>query len=134
MKSSITKKIIIVFFLGALLVSAFLYFYVYKNHRTISSELAIYSISVLQLHSDFIENTESNTKKYADKTIETYGKITSLDLENNAIVLDEKLFLTMSEKITEDFKIQQMLKVKGRFVGFDDLVEELKMDQCEIVN
>ena len=100
----------------------------------ISSELAIYSISVLQLHSDFIENTESNTKKYADKTIETYGKITSLDLENNAIVLDEKLFLTMSEKITEDFKIQQMLKVKGRFVGFDDLVEELKMDQCEIVN
>lgn len=133
MKSSITKKIVIIFFLGALSVSAFFYFYVYKSHRNISSESASFSISVLQLHSDFIENAESNTKKYADKTIETYGKITSLDLENNAIVLDEKLFLTMTEKITKDLKIQETIKVKGRFVGFDDLVEELKMDQCEIV-
>lgn len=134
MKSSTTKKIIVIFFLGALSVSAFFYFYVYKSHRDISSESAAFSISVIQLHSDFVENAEFNTKMYADKTIETYGKITSLDLENNAIVLDEKLFLTMVEKITGDLKIEQTLKVKGRFVGFDDLVEELKMDQCEIVN
>lgn len=134
MKSLVTKKVIIIFFLGISLVAAFIYFYVYKSHRDIGSESAAFSISVLQLHDYFIEDAEFNTKKYADKTIETYGRITSLDLENNAIVLDEKLSLTMSEKISDSLKIEQMLKIKGRFVGFDDLLEELKMDQCEIVN
>ena len=81
-----------------------------------------------------MNDSETNIKKYADKTIETYGKITSLDLENNAIVLDNKVFLKMTEMISKDLTIQQTVKIKGRFVGFDDLLEELKMDQCIIVN
>jgi predicted negative regulator of RcsB-dependent stress response len=134
MKSSTTKKIVIIFFLGTLSVSAFLYFYVYKSHRNITTESVAFSISVIQLHQDFMNDSETNIKKYADKTIETYGKITSLDLENNAIVLDNKVFLKMTETISKDLTIQQTVKIKGRFVGFDDLLEELKMDQCIIVN
>ena len=134
MKSSTTKKIVIIFFLGTLSVSAFLYFYVYKSHRSIATESVAFSISAIQLHQDFMNDSEKNIKKYADKTIETYGKITSLDLENNAIVLDNKVFLKMTEMISKDLTIQQTVKIKGRFVGFDDLLEELKMDQCIIVN
>ena len=134
MKSSTTKKIVIIFFLGTLSVSAFLYFYVYKRHRNITTESVAFSTSAIQLHQDFMNDSETNIKKYADKTIETYGKITSLDLENNAIVLDNKVFLKMTETISKDLTIQQTVKIKGRFVGFDDLLEELKMDQCIIVN
>jgi hypothetical protein len=27
----------------------------------------------------------------------------------------------------------QTVKIKGRFVGYDDLMEELKMDQCQLI-
>jgi hypothetical protein len=134
MKSSITKKSVIIFFLGTLSVSAFIYFYVYKSHRDITSESVAFTLSALQLHQDFMNDSETNIKKYADETIETYGKITFLDLENDAIVLDDKVFLKMTDKISKDLTIQQTVKIKGRFVGFDDLLEELKMDQCIIVN
>ncbi|RXR29131.1 hypothetical protein EQG68_13450 [Flavobacterium piscinae] len=134
MKSSTTKKIVIIFFLGTLSVSAFFYFYVYKSHRNITTETVAFSLSAIQLHREFMNDSEANVKKYADKTIETYGKITSLDLENDAIVLDDKVFLKMTDKISKDLTIQQTIKIKGRFVGFDDLLEELKMDQCIIVN
>lgn len=134
MKSSITKKILLIFFLGALSVSAVIYFYVYKSHRDITSESVAFSLPVAELHQDFMNNFESSSHKYADKTIETYGKITSMDLENNAIILDDKVFLKMTEKISKELTIQQSIKIKGRFVGFDDLLEELKMDQCIIVN
>lgn len=134
MSLSNTKKIATIILLGVLLVSIFLYFYVYKSHRDINSEIATFSVSVLQLHNDFLDNPEASTKKYADKTIETYGKISTLDLENNAIVLDEKLFLTMNEKIVVNLSIGQVIKVKGRFVGYDDLLEELKMDQSQLID
>lgn len=57
-----------------------------------------------------------------------------MDLVNNAIVLEEKLSLTISEKKVKNLKLEQTIKVKERFVGFDDLLEELKMDQCELIN
>lgn len=72
MNLSLTKIIMSISFLGILLVFTFIFFYVYKSHRDISSEIASFSISVHQTHNDFINDSEANTKKYADKTIETY--------------------------------------------------------------
>lgn len=134
MKLSVIKKVLLI--LSFIVLAAFCYinFYVYKDHRDINSESASFTVSVIQLHDEFLKDANAGTKKYADKTIETYGIITSLDLESNTIVLDKKLSVTMVDKISGDLKTDQKIKIKGRFVGYDDLLEELKMDQCKIVN
>ena len=40
----------------------------------------------------------------------------------------------MNEKIVVNLSIGQVIKVKGRFVGYDDLLEELKMDQSQLID
>lgn len=127
------KKIVLLIVFIALVVVAVLYFYVYKDHRTISHESAKFTITVSQLHEQFKENDSLANATYADQTIVVSGVITSIDTANNAVIIDEKLFLTfdVSEKI--NLQSNQSVKIKGRFVGYDDLMEELKMDQCILI-
>ncbi|WP_188362365.1 OB-fold protein [Flavobacterium orientale] len=133
MKLNKQKKIVIIILIVIALGALLTYNYVYKNHRNISSEVAVFSIGVTDLFQEFRKNPEASNLKYANKTIITYGVLSSLDLENRTIVLNEQLFLS-GEKIEFEKLIEgQSYKFKGRFIGFDDLLEELKMDQCELV-
>ena len=123
------KKIIIT--LGILLVLAFIGFkYVYKSHRDIATETVSYSVAVQDVHEAFLKNDSLANAKYLDKTIVIYGKITDIDLSNKIITVDEKLLATFNKKLPSNLKLQQNIKIKGRLIGFDDLLEELKMDQC----
>lgn len=130
MKKNKLKKTAIIFVVFAVSTALFIYFYVYKNHRDIGQEIALYSISTVKISEEFIENSVLSSQKYTDKTIETYGKVTALDSSNNSVVLDAKMFFTLDSKQFEKLKLNQEIRIKGRFVGFDDLLNELKMDQC----
>lgn len=100
------KKILIA--LVCILVLAFVgYKYIYKSHRDISAEPVSYSVSVDDIYINFQANEQSANAKYLDKTIEIYGKITNLALQN-------------------------VVALKGRLTGFDDLLGEIQMDQCTI--
>lgn len=133
MKKNKLKFFLLLIAVCALVTAAFLYFYVYKNHRDISKEKTQFSLSVVELSNEFLENSEVSSQKFADKTIETYGIISSIDTFNNALMIDEKLFFTLSKSELHDLKLNQSIKIKGRFIGYDDLLGELKMDQCSIV-
>ncbi len=117
----------LLFFIAVAAVS--LYFYIYKDHRDIATETADFSIKVSSL-----KGSDSLTyNKYKDKTIQITGKLTSIDTENKAIVIDEKLFATFLEVVPKDLSIGKQIKIKGRFLDYDDLVEEFKMDQTVVV-
>lgn len=109
------------------------YNYLYKDHRDISTEEASFSIGVATLDKDFKENEASANAKYLDQTITVSGKISEIDLEANALVLDGTLFAGFSETIATDLKKDENVKIKGRFIGYDELLEEFKMDQCTII-
>lgn len=127
------KKIIIVS-LSVLSVAAIcLYFYTYQSHRDISTEDAAYSMTLSELQGDFKSNDSLFNAKYADKTIEIYGKITSIDLKNNSLMIDDKIAVTFQDSTQSIFKVSDSTYVKGRFVGYDDLLEEFKIDQATIV-
>jgi hypothetical protein len=70
---------------------------------------------------------------YVDKTILVSGLVSSIDKINKAMTLNEKLFLTFNSTDGLDIQPQKLVKIKGRFVGYDDLMEELKMDQCILI-
>lgn len=128
-KSKKMKKKIVIFLL--VLIAAFtgLYFYAYKGHRDIASEDADFELSVSGLSKEFSKNDSLANSKYADKTIQIYGKITNIDLPSHTIIIDEKLSAEFTDSILPKINLQDPIKIKGRFVGYDDLLEEFKVDQ-----
>lgn len=122
------KKILI--YLGIISVIGFgIYKYAFKPQRNIATENAIFKISANQLTTEFSANDSIANLKYLDKTISIYGKITSMDLKNNAIVIDNKIYVTFTEKLDQNLKTESQIKAKARYIGFDDLLEEHRMDQ-----
>ena len=125
------KKILIT--VAILLVLAFgIYKYMYKEHRDIATEKVTYSVSVDDIYTTFQVNEKSANAKYLDKTIEIYGKITNIDLQNKIITVDEKLLARFTNGIQSDLKLQNFIALKGRLTGYDDLLGEIQMDQCII--
>ncbi len=125
------KKIVlfcIVFIIGAYL----LYQYIYKEHRDISTEKASFAISVVELKKEYNENDSLANVKYLDKTIQIHGSITNIDLSNKMVTIDSSLTAIIKGE-NASLKIYDKLNIKGRFIGYDDLLEEFKMDECTII-
>lgn len=97
--------------------------------RDLENEKSEFNTSAVAIFGEFSSNTEMATTKYLNKAVEISGKVTSVN--ENVITLDEKVScqLLISEKV----QINSQLKIKGRVTGYDDLLEELKLDQCLIV-
>lgn len=110
------------------------YFYVYHGHRDIANEEESYTVAVKTLFSDYQNNEMEADKKYLNQTLIVSGNITSVSIETHSLVLDEKMFAVFSDKIVGEIKLNSKIKIKGRLIGYDSLLEELKMDQCIILN
>ena len=106
------------------------YKYLYHDHRDISSEKSLYTLTVKDLLKEFLANESSANRKYLDKAITIKGKITSIDDKNSTIVIDDKVFVIMSE-LTK-IELNSNVSVQGRLIGFDSLLEEIKIDQAQI--
>jgi DNA replicative helicase MCM subunit Mcm2 (Cdc46/Mcm family) len=104
------------------------YNYIYQDHRDINSEQAEFSLSSAELSKEFSMAPVESEKKYLNKTIEVTGKITSQSKTN--VTLDNMVFCQFSSPINFPLKNNAQVKIKGRFIGYDDLVEEIKLDQC----
>ncbi len=115
-----------------LILGCFLYFYIYKDHRDISSEVAAYTTTTDKILQDYKNNEMAANTKYLDETILITGKITDLDLVKKTIVLDHKLSGILNNSVS-NVKINDIVSLKGRFIGFDELLEEIKMDEITII-
>lgn len=124
------KKKVILIFLVLILVIIGAYQYLYKAHRDITTEKGSYTITVTEIFSEFQTNENSANAKYLDKTIEVTGDLSNIDVATKSIVINDKLFATFKDGIPKSLKPNSKIKLKGRFLGYDALVEELKMDQC----
>ena len=128
------KKIFFLTVVVAVLLAIAIYFYVYKGHRNIGAEDAQFELSVTELHGQFNANGAVANSKYLDKTIQVRGTITSIDSSTHTIVLDEKLSAALQDSTFKGISLHKAIQVKGRFIGYDDLLEELKIDQAKIAD
>lgn len=126
------KKIIGFIVVIIVVIGIGLYFYMYKGHRDIASENADYTLSLVQLQKEFAQNDSLCIKKYQDHTIQIYGKTTSIDSSGHTIVIDEKISAEFQDSILPKLTLQKPIKIKARFLGYDDLLEEFKFDQASI--
>jgi autonomous glycyl radical cofactor GrcA len=110
------------------------YLYVYQGHRDISNEKESFSVNVDTLYTEFMSDEFQANEKYLDKTISVSGRITKIDYKNKSIVINEKLFALFDNDLPASIKPQLEVEVKWRLLGYDSLLEEIKLDQCVIVN
>lgn len=113
-------------------ISILTYNYIYQNHRDINKEKAEYNLTSVEILKKFSTDPDNSEKKYLDKTIEVIGKIT--DQTENTITIDHIVFCQFNTNINIQLKDNSQIKIKGRFIGYDDLLEQIKLDQCNIIH
>lgn len=104
------------------------YNYLYQDHRDVANSVAVASFKSAELLSVFTDNDSSNDIKALDQVIEVKGNITYLS--EKAITMDGLIFIEMIEIV--DLELGQEIIIKGRCLGYDDLMEEVRIDQGTI--
>lgn len=105
------------------------YNYIYQEHRDIESETAEFVLNSTDLVNEFAINPSASEKKYLNKTIEVFGTIT--ELNDRDLTLDNNIFCQFNSKI--EVGTSKKVSIKGRFIGYDELLDQIKIDQCSIV-
>ena len=118
--------VIIVLIIGAI----FGYNYIYQSHRDIATESADFTLTAKNIISQFEENQTKADSLYLDKTIQISGKIT--EISETDLTIDGIVFCSLSTKTTS-IKRNDIVTIKGRCIGYDDLLEQLKLDQTSII-
>ena len=84
---------------------------------------------------DFIESVEKDfkTDKYKGLTIILNGYVTSLDLDNSSLFLDNKVFCKVLKK-NINVKVGDNIDIRGKYLGYDSLLDEFRFENCSIIN
>jgi hypothetical protein len=107
------------------------YNYLYKEHRSIETENAKFSLTAQQIHSEFNKDALVSLNKYGNETIAISGQVS--EINETTITIDDKVFCQFSKKISQkEISLNSKITVKGRFIGYDDLLEQVKLGQCII--
>lgn len=122
------KRKIIYIVLAIILIGGFFaYNYIYKEHRDIKNETSSLEITAPYLLERFMTDDAS---ELLNSTITVSGVVSQI--EEGAISLDTGVYCTLIEPMG-DVSVGDAVKIKGRCLGYDDLFEIVKLDQCTIV-
>lgn len=130
-KIQLTKKYLPLIFILLLIV---VYAVWNKPHKNYSNTKPNITISSSNFINEFKANSTLATEKYLNKIILVTGNTT--DKLTKSVVIDNGIVCTLdssSIKALELIQINNNVSIKGRFVGFDDLFEEIRLDHCFIM-
>lgn len=125
------KKIILTVLVLAIIAVAG-YFYLYKGHRDIAAEKAAYEMEATALSEAFRNSPDTGVDQYLDKTIILSGSVTETD--SKGLTLDGVAYCEFTEAMAETAVMGKTISIKGRCIGYDELLEIVKLDQCTIIN
>jgi hypothetical protein len=120
---------IIIFSIIAIGITGFTgYNYVmYGGARNLSTEDTAYTVSSKSIANEFASNIEKSNKKYLEKAIAIKGTITKIT--GKEVIIDNTIICSLKD-FDATIQKNQVITLKGRVVGYDDLMGELKLDQC----
>lgn len=125
------KKIFLIPVAVIVLIGLSGYYYVmYGGARDLSSEETAFTVTSTAINNEFTNDLEGSNKKYLEKAVAISGTITKL--EDSLVTLDHNIICTLKNP-NSVIKNNQPIVVKGRIVGYDNLLGELKLDQCFII-
>lgn len=98
--------------------------------RNLTTEKTDFSVTSAFITSEFLGDIEAANKKYLENAVAITGKVTALN--GKEVILDGNVICSFKNQDLS-IKKEQIVTVKGRVVGYDDLMGELKLDQCFII-
>ena len=123
-------KIIGIILVLALLIGFSVFNYVFHGGaRDLATEEVAFTVTSKNISAEFAANVAGATKKYSDKAIAVSGIVTAVS--DSIVTIDNTIICNFKTPDTS-IKNEEAITVKGRLVGFDDLMGELKLDQCTI--
>lgn len=127
MSLSRKNKIFLWLFLGLIVIVYSLYRYAYQPHTTIEN----FKTEFIGTANDFLVKVQENDSIWQNKAVVLSGKITAAD--SRGITLNSYIYCQFRDTIAlVSLQNNQTIRIKGRVIGYDDLLEELKLDQCII--
>jgi short subunit fatty acids transporter len=106
--------------------------YIYKPHEDITKRSVDYEVKAELLIDQLNDQAKIYAEKYNHKMLLVSGQVTELD--TNWLILNQKILFKFNQNITKDLKIGDNLKVKARFLGYDELLDEINFDQSMLIN
>ena len=102
----------------------------HKDFNKSPFEVTIESKELISLYQDNIDN--ANTR-FLDKILLVKGSITHI--ETDIIILDNAIVCSLepSQTVIEEIHLNKNISVKGRCIGYDDLLEEIRIDHSFII-
>ena len=126
------KKIAIRIAALLIIISSGIYFYygfLFKEARNIETEIPDYSIEATKLLTAYNADPKKADALYLNKTIEITGLVTKQT--DTVVILENTVFCLFTQKV-KDKLINNKVTVKGKCIGYDELFQEVKIDQCII--
>ena len=121
------------------MIMATAYFVYNKPHRDILSEKAQFSLSLVEMNEEFLADEDSAYKKYFNQVVEISGIAVAINEKANKrydVVLKSQGIIANGELIHANVQpktlIDQNVALKGLFIGYDNLLEEIKLSECSI--
>ncbi|MBS1534350.1 MAG: hypothetical protein JST78_04670 [Bacteroidetes bacterium] len=112
----------------AIVIAIGVYWYVmHGGARNLASEDATYTVNAKDITQEFATNSERANKKYLEKAVVVTGKVT--EVHANQVIIDNSVVCLLQQPDSK-IKLNQSIIMKGRVVGFDDFMGEIKLDQC----
>ena len=115
------------------------YFVYNKPHRNILAEEAKFSLALTQMNDEFLADEEAAYKKYFNQVVEISATASSINKKENGrydIVLNSNGVIANGELISAGDQFEAMINrevvLKGLFIGYDNLLEEIKLSECSI--
>lgn len=106
-----------------------------KPHRDIANEDSYADMTTNDL-ADYFENEEENyTVEFDNKVLRVAGIIEAIEYSepNSKIILDHSVSCSIHAKdntAVKELEVGMELVIKGRFLGYNDLFEEIELDEC----
>ena len=125
-KSKIFIGIVLIAVIGAYVG----YSYAYKPHTAIADMEVAFTGKATDFLAKIKESPEAWTQ--GEKVVELTGEITAKD--DKGVSINESIYFQLEEGTsTEGLTTGQKTQIKGRIIGYDDLLEELKLDKAIIL-
>lgn len=104
-----------------------------KPHIDYAKSEVAYTVDADYFLSEFHEMMDAAHEKYTDKVIEIDGELT--DMQEGYLLINNQIVCTLADDPgwpLEDFVPGSRVVVKGRVIGYDDLLDEIKLDNCTV--
>jgi len=101
------------------------------EHREIAAETTEFTLPVEDLQFHFLNNQGAANEQFIDKVVETYGTVTEIGA--NLVVLEDMVQANFLKESSQKIIVGDVIKIKGRCIGFDEFLLLVKMDQTTTI-